>query len=95
MTEQPDLRRLYESCRVAWQNRRLIKISPMSIKYKRATARLTYLNIRQQVRQFRLETALSTLESIPHGKARRPCMYHRDSDKALQLTLRAPCARGG
>lgn len=62
----------------------------------RATARLTYLNIRQQVRQFRLETALSTLGNIlREGKTRHSCMYHRDSDKASQLTLRALGARGG
>jgi len=29
------------------------------------------------------------------GKTKHPCMYHRDSDKASQLTLGAPCARGG
>lgn len=65
--------------------------SPVNMKVQ-TTARLTYLNIRQQVRQLRLETTLSTPEN---SKGRHPCMYHRDSDKAPQLTHRAPCARGG
>lgn len=59
---------------------------------------LTYLNARQQRhdsfisrRRYRPSTTPFTRreEKVP------PCMYHRDSDKALQLTLRALCARGG
>jgi len=49
----------------------LVKISPINTKHKVQTTavgqQLTYLNIRQQVRHLRLETALSTPETVREG----------------------------